>query len=467
MGTSYQELVHSPLSLTQSATYNVVKKLDVSNTLELSQNVISNFYIEEVVDTLIFTQNISVNTINYQDVENTLELQHIVSKTSALTLDVANTLELTQNVKSNIKVGIASNQLELTQNTIIGKPIYVTASTNITNPDNEIDLTLTDPDEIQENFDSIGVRQEVSVNVVYNKSVVSYLNLTQEAARGIWETAANHIHLSQLAEGTIDWYDVNSIIQLNQTVDVYKVLADPDVSGVIPTSNELNLTQTIELVRVIEKSLTSTLNLSQAIDYFLKDAIAGFDLCPNLYQKTRPTILLTYPYVNAEYTVELRNPQFDDIRQIENRRINRKTRGGKLIVFRDPIWPQSERLIYSFDNLFNSKKRELLTFLEVSIGKEIGLLDFRSQQWRGVIITPTTQIGREDRPGNSITFEFEGTIDDGSLEPGPILSRFGNNEKSEIKGIATIPEIDLTKIPPGFQADFNVSGQLVGNVLRD
>lgn len=472
MATSYQESVSDTLVLTQTATANVVRLLSAENSFGIGQYVITNFSIHQASNTIEFTQSVSINTIINESVSNTLTLTQQISSIRPVEVYANNEIDFQQSANSNIKLGLASNELNLTQEVAKQGPIYVEAASSLAFEEGVIDPTdfPDTQEEAQEDLDAMGLRQEVSVNVIYNKSLTSYLNLAQSAARGVWASASNHIHLSHSADASA-WETVSNLLELSQSVSVYNITNEGDINDpwvIVPASNELNLTQVVALTRVIESpltSLTSNLNLRQAVGYLLRDAVVGYDTCPDAYAKVRSTILLTYPYVNPEYTVEVRNPQFDDTRQIESRRINRKTRGGTLIVFRDPIWPQSERLIYSFDNLRNSKKKELLEFFEISIGKEIGLLDFRNQQWRGIIITPETQVGREDRPGNSLTFEFEGVIDSGDLYAGQ--AAIGSTQGGQIRGTATIPEVDLTRIPPGLQADLSISGQLSGNVVRD
>jgi len=51
----------------------------------------------------------------------------------------------------------------------------------------------------------------------------------------------------------------------------------------------------------------------------------------------------------------------------------------------------------------------MLTFLDDSLGKEVGLLDHESRQWRGIITTPAAQLA-EVTIGHNVSLEFQGAL---------------------------------------------------------
>jgi hypothetical protein len=455
MAISIHETAANSLALSDSAIGNVVRLIDVSNSLVLSESAIPNHKARAASNSLVLTDSISYLPIINEVLSQSLNLTQSVSDLGPVSGIANNILSFQQSVIVNIKEGVASNQLNLTDLVDWTGPIVIAAAapippddsivhvigSDLDDPVDEIDpdqLDINDLDATEEYLNSIGLRDEIlRLDITYNISLTQIIVLDDYVAPTTELTASNHLFLNDLAEAT-EWEVLSDTIQLQH-------IATFDI--VEPVSSLLNLTDLVDPDLVYNRSVSDTLDFNGFVTFYNKQE----NLCPALYLKNRSTILLTYPYVGPTTTVEVRNPQFDDTRQIEFRRINRKTRGGTLKIFRDDIWPQSERLIYSFDNLLNAKKKEILEFLEVSIGKEIGLLDFRSQQWRGIIITPTTQIGREDRPGNSLTFEFEGTIDSGGLE----------------SNIETSANIGADLKYPALQAIINTSGQLVGNMIRD
>ena len=90
--------------------------------------------------------------------------------------------------------------------------------------------------------------------------------------------------------------------------------------------------------------------------------------------------------------------------------MNRRTKGGWLDLFRDESWPKSQRLIYSFNELKDTQRADLLTFLIRSIGQQVGILDFESRQWQGVILTPSNAISEPRSGGFSFSLDFEGEL---------------------------------------------------------
>jgi len=107
-------------------------------------------------------------------------------------------------------------------------------------------------------------------------------------------------------------------------------------------------------------------------------------------------------------TVTLRDPDFGDVHGVEISRINRKTRGGDLQIFRDPMWPKTRTLRYTFSFLSEKQKSDLLYFLYASMGQQIALVDYEGITWNGVIRTPVGNVVEQGRFNYTAEFEFEG-----------------------------------------------------------
>ena len=131
---------------------------------------------------------------------------------------------------------------------------------------------------------------------------------------------------------------------------------------------------------------------------------------------SRKTVILTWPFARPVYTVTVRNPEFNNIDRKHYRRITRATRGGTFRQFRDPQWPRYANLNYVIHLVREHDSDNLLNFLLQSRGQQIGLLDFESRQWQGVVLTPGAQAEFHILRGvRSIQFEFEGALIDGSI----------------------------------------------------
>lgn len=425
MGLSYQKTVSDTIALTQNAVANIRRRVSAADSIILYQATYSNYKIQQVSSILELTDLFESNDIISKAVGTAFVLSDNVTYSGAKYSYPFNVLNLTQTVVQNIKHDSIENVIEFEQNLEAQTPIYVASATdatstitfiyetNITTPWDEVDLTdidITDLDQLEELFESKGLRQNVEIGVVTNKSATSYLNLSQSAGPGVFVTASNHIHLLDLAE-SVEYEVASNVLVLTQTVSI---------DSVAFANNTLNLIDIAIGNLFTEPAPSNDLDLDHIVTFYRANDLCNYDpgvgFGPNAPSMTDPvltrrsSIILTYPYYNPTLTLELRNPQFDDVEQFEARRVNRKTRGSTLKVFRDNLWPTSERLIYGFDNLCETDRTELLSFMQTSIGKEIGLLDYESRQWKGIITTPTATVEREDRPGWDATIEFEGVL---------------------------------------------------------
>ena len=161
-------------------------------------------------------------------------------------------------------------------------------------------------------------------------------------------------------------------------------------------------TATFRVIRTI--SIVDTLDLQDNLAFYMLGC--GFSAI-ELPTLTDPgQIVLTF----GTLVLTLRNPEFGDSRNLEIARINRKTRGGDLVVFRDPMWPKTEVLRFAFDYLTETKAYALDHFLKVSLGQEITLVDYEGRSWTGIIRAPQGSIKQQGRCQYQADFEFEGIL---------------------------------------------------------
>jgi hypothetical protein len=191
-----------------------------------------------------------------------------------------------------------------------------------------------------------------------------------------------------------------------------------------PTSNTISLVQTANAAGIYRRTGTNTLALAQAVTYEIDNncieknytpfvgAGSGEYTPPSTTTPTlsSDTLTLTYPYVSPTTTLILRNPAFSNKDRLIFNRINRVTRGGTLIVFADPQWPKQQRLTLQLDALRPQQILDLIDFLEESLGKEIGLLDWEGRQWKGLILNPDTDLVQPAREDRSVVIDFEGEL---------------------------------------------------------
>ncbi len=117
-------------------------------------------------------------------------------------------------------------------------------------------------------------------------------------------------------------------------------------------------------------------------------------------------ITLTY----GTTSITLRNPDFGNRETLDIRRISRKTRGGDLVVYRDPDWPKIDTVIYKFSYLFPDDQTRLRSFMKLTLGVDVTMLDYEGRTWTGVITDVTGDFSQEERENYVVGFKFEGSI---------------------------------------------------------
>ena len=122
------------------------------------------------------------------------------------------------------------------------------------------------------------------------------------------------------------------------------------------------------------------------------------------------TLTLTYPFTSPTLTLILENPDFGNTDAFNFTRIDRKTRGGDRKLLTDGKWATWERLEVQITGIdCNATLAEIITFLNTSLGKEIGFADWEGRTWKGVIVAPDTNI-IEQQTGRALQLVFEGEV---------------------------------------------------------
>ena len=123
------------------------------------------------------------------------------------------------------------------------------------------------------------------------------------------------------------------------------------------------------------------------------------------------TFTLTYPRVSPTTTLVLKNPEMGNSDILRFTKIDRRTRGGDRKIFSDLEWGSTQSFDLTISDIcqLNVTIDEMVDFLNDSLGKEIGLLDWENRQWKGVIITPETEITPQVG-GFKIQIVFEGSL---------------------------------------------------------
>lgn len=104
------------------------------------------------------------------------------------------------------------------------------------------------------------------------------------------------------------------------------------------------------------------------------------------------------------------NPEMGNTDELSFQRVTNKTRGGDLIIFRDPDWPKTEVLGLQFNFCLEADYRRMMNMIKASIGLLIHYTDHENRTWYGVIQNPDTEGAQTGRQSWEIELKFEGDM---------------------------------------------------------
>ena len=428
----------SILELTDSAVNSGIISASASSTLSLVQYADEEVKARDATSVLTLTDTASADRI--LRAFSTLELTQNAKTTkelfatSELTLTqsarpglakayATSQIEFTQSTWTNIKSLDASSTLELSDSNVVIKPIYVSATS---------ELSLLDEfywdDEGGLVRVELGLRQDAAAELIGNLAASSVLPLVHQAsahvarATGTSLSASSTLTFTQRAIPEAIEESVTSTLVLAQTATV-------DVAK--PATSTLSLTQVA--AQTIDRGIagTSTLDLQQSVTYTLIIGNTKCQYSPFVGDTSDPNapdpppaeidgpmvgiqvpFQLVYPSTGAvSDSVALKTPNLGNKDRLSFQRVIREARGGTLIVYADPIWPKTQTLALTFTGLLRVEAHELLTFIDDHLGLEIGLIDWEHRYWRGIITQPDEPAIEDKFDRFTVNFQFEGELD--------------------------------------------------------
>lgn len=398
----------------------------------------------------IFNQPLTSNMVLTQDVHVPVRIERLTSNLS-LTSNVVEKVHLRESLTSNISFtqGFSRTQeASITSNlTMAGETGTYLGQGESFMLDNTLNMTseVVTSGLLQAIGSTISISQQVEVQAPNYQYMASVMHLISEVGQPAFEknlSVNNTIVFTQIASrpyyGTASttinlvseaWWSERptSTLNLIQTTD-YGKTKGMEVGA-------MDLVQTIVLTGDWSRAINQDLGLGHSLTYYIPDPCGKKAYTPYLGESSissNPTppdedlpfvqglpegerFQLLYPGIGeATDTVELRAPNLDNRERLAFTRINRETRGGRLTVFADPIWPQINTLVLSFTGLTKTEVDDVQAFLANHLGKEVGLIDWEGRQWVGLITSPTepaVQDGGGACGGRfTISLEFEGVL---------------------------------------------------------
>jgi hypothetical protein len=366
LGGSFNESASSSLSLTDTATPATDFSRTASSAMSLSDVAATATDYPRAVSSALTLTDTSFEGV-LADASSAMSLTD--SATRVFDLAASNALTLTDDAHESPVIVSASNSMPLTDDAISSIKILSVSSA----------MTLTD----------LAANDIIQVSSVMSLSHTAGVNIKPE-------TVASAILLS------------DSVSRLLIHV----------------VSSALALTDDASLLAVFSQSLSSDLGLIQTVEIDIDRAGELCNYSPNIgsgpftFSATPPTLTpgtltLFWPVVSPSLTIVLRNPEFGNKISFNANRINRKSRGGTVQVFRKSTWPKFRTLSMNMSVLTTTQADAFKSFLNSTLGLQIGLTDHEGRTWKGIISTPDTDI-TEIGPGAcgnyATSFQFEGEL---------------------------------------------------------
>lgn len=272
-------------------------------------------------------------------------------------------------------------------------------------------------------------------NPILHHSALSTLALSDAIPTSFHMWAADTLYFISQARVPIT-YTLTSTMNLTHLGDVTfidDILAFTQTATwgfAIDVEDTFSVVDTAEVEGLWVRSLTTTLGIGHILSWYEDTACGRKQYTPFVGENTMASAVtppadtmqdtqgsltdrlsLYQPSLGSRLLeVVLRAPEMDNRDRNAYNRVNRETRGGKLTMFADPIWPKVRTLAVTVTGLKTTEKDEYQTFLAATLGQEIGLTDWEGRLWEGVVINPDEPASQDGNERWTISFEFEGAV---------------------------------------------------------
>lgn len=105
-----------------------------------------------------------------------------------------------------------------------------------------------------------------------------------------------------------------------------------------------------------------------------------------------------------------RRPDLGNKNLLSFQRVNGRSRGGDIILYRDGDWPATEIQVLTFTFTCAPEADAFKYFLRLTLGRFVSYEDHEGQLWYGTIRTPEASMQQGGRFAHQITIEFEGDL---------------------------------------------------------
>lgn len=258
-----------------------------------------------------------------------------------------------------------------------------------------LDLADSDDDHynLQHTNHVFGIAQQLTYSFSGSKSLSHTLVLGQSLTPGVIQQIYQGLLLTQSIAH--DYHDVKQTLGFTETISSSKAIA--------AWNYDLVFTGSVHGKLIKNYHLTDTLGLVGTASVFKYDwrYVAG-----PVYPIVKHSFV-TFTSNDGKGTVSLRPPDFGNKDTTASRRIQRETRNGDLIIYRDPTWSRDEQFELTFSYIDEKTALKLQKLVQDTLGLLITYVDHEGNSWTGVFNSPDLAITTPGRFNDSFTIKFE------------------------------------------------------------
>ena len=284
--------------------------------------------------------------------------------------------------------------------------------------------------------DDLGITDSVVVQAPIKPSIVHWLAISDHTSTPFRAYITDTLAVSHLLNTPVP-LTVNNIISFADLASMSGIAQLLGLTDAATAGKGLDITQNITITHsniVLSdwiRSIADPSGIGHSLTYyedtpcnrkqytpFLGENTSSDDFTDPPRQLQAPQGSLTdrfslyYPPIGSRTNqVVLRAPELDNRDRNAYTRVNRETRGGHLSVYSDPDWPSVRTLAVTIIGLTEAQVDELQTFLQATIGQEIGLTDWEGNIWYGFVTNPSEEATQDGKDRWTVTLEFQGERD--------------------------------------------------------
>src|SRR4030042_466325 len=204
---------------------------------------------------------------------------------------------------------------------------------------------------------------------------------------------------TQHVTSTMNLSDLAYMSFIDQAISFSHVAVGGRAAGV--QVQTISFVHTLTSHGTLRRTLAHDLGISQALTYlddtpcnrknytpFMGEGSANAPSAslvnPQFNTSPGNRFLLYWPARGARQTeVSIRAPQFGNRDRNAYTRVNRETRGGRLVVFSDPTWPKVRTMAVTVTGLLKTEVDEIQSLFYEHLGQLIGITDWEGYEGEG------------------------------------------------------------------------------------